>query len=67
MSERYALEEGKLAYLNPLTPRWTIIVLFDQKFNFLLRRDHQTISYERSFYESVDDKSLPLIFIAKTD
>ena len=28
------------------------------KFDFILRRDHQKISYERCAYESVDEKSL---------
>ena len=32
--------------------------IFDKKFNFLLRRDHQKISYECRVYESVEDKSL---------
>ena len=31
---------------------------FDLNFNFKIRRDHQKISYERSDYESVDEKTL---------
>ena len=35
------------------------MVLFDLNLNFLLRRDHQKISYKHSVYESVGDKNLP--------
>ena len=31
---------------------------FSKTFDFILRRDHQKISYERRDYESVDEKSL---------
>ena len=31
---------------------------FHRNFSFILRRDHQNISYERRVYESVDEKSL---------
>ena len=31
---------------------------FTKNFDFILRRDHQKISYERGAYESVDEKSL---------
>ena len=34
------------------------MVLSDQNFNFLLRKDHQNITYVCRFYESVDNKSL---------
>ena len=35
---------------------------FDQHFGCEIRRDHQKrISYERCVYESVDDRSLPLV------
>ena len=33
------------------------MVVFDPNFNFLLKRDHQKISYERRDYESVHDES----------
>ena len=42
--------------LNPLTSRRTQVSL-SPKFNSILRREHQKISYERRAYESVDEKS----------
>ena len=41
--------------------------LLSQKFDFYLRRDPLKNSYERHYYESVDDKTLPTLgFITKT-
>ena len=47
--------------INSLTPRRTQVspaVPFHRNFDFILRRDHRKISYERRAYESVDEKSL---------
>ena len=44
--------------INPITAQRDPHDQFRQNFDFILRRDHQIISYERRNYESVDDKSL---------
>ena len=43
------------------------MVLSDQNFNFLLRKDHQKMSYERRVYESVDDLGLKRIKNVRKD
>ena len=49
----------KVSTINPLLPSVPFMTrLANFLFFFILRRDHQRISYERRYYESVEEKSL---------